>query len=140
VTPGIDCDLTLTHAGVAAGAAVGFFLVREKGRGVWRTRRARAGRPLTTATGGTAYADFGQGAREWRLSVRFESNGVDYRQAAASAGTLAQLRAFYALAGAVLTLGGPAEESYPVRFLALEERTNPPEPGATAEVLLAEAL
>ena len=140
MTPGTDCDFTLAHAGVDGGAGVGFFLLRERGRGVWRVRRARAGRPLVTATGETAYADFGQGAREWRLSVRFESNGVDYRQAAASAGTLAQLRAFYALAGAVLTLGGPAGEWYPVRFLALEERTNPPEPGATAEVLLAEAL
>lgn len=140
MTPGTDCDFTLAHAGVEGGAAIGFFLQREKGRAVWRVRRARAGRPLGTATGGTVYADFGAGAREWRLSVRFEPNGVDYRQAAASAGTLAQLRTFYALAGAVLTLGTPGGESHPVRLLALDELTHPPEPGATAEVLLAEAL
>ena len=30
MTPGTDCDFTLAHAGVEGGAAVWFFLQREK--------------------------------------------------------------------------------------------------------------
>jgi hypothetical protein len=139
LTPGIDCDFTLAHPAVNGGTAVGFFLALERGRKAFATRRARAGKPVALATGGTAYADFGGGAREWRLTARFEPDGVSARQAAASGGTFAQLRSFYALDGALLTLVTPAGESYQVRFLSLEERTSPPEPFVTAELALAEA-
>lgn len=140
MTPGTDCDFTLAHPSVNAGAAVGFFLVTERGRKVFAARGARAGRPEALATGGTAYADFGPGPREWRLSVRFEPNGVDYRQAAAGGGTLDQLRELYSLQGAALTLQSPVGETYSVRFMSIEERVHPPDPGTTAEVILLEAL
>ena len=140
MTPGTDCDFTLAHASVNGGAPVGFFLVVERGRKTLASRRSRAGRPTALATGGTAYADFGPGPREWRLSVRFEPHAVDYRQAAAGGGTVSQLRSFYELAGATLTLGTPGGLTYGVRFLSLEEHIHPPAPGTEAEITLVEAL
>ena len=140
MTPGIDCDFTLAHPSVGAGAAVGFFLARQRGRKAFATRRARAGTPAPVATGGVAYADFGPGARKWKLLVTFEPHAVDARQAAAGGGTLAQLQAFYALESAVLTLRTPAGDTHQVRFLALDELAHPPEPGTTAELTLVEAI
>ncbi len=140
MTPGVDCDFTLAHSSVNGGAAVGFFLALERGRKAFPTRRARAGRPMTLATGGTAYVDFGGGPREWKLVARFEPHGVSLRQAAAAGGTVAQLRSFYSLEGALITLVTPEGESYQVRFLALEEHIYPPEPTTTAGLTLIEAL
>lgn len=138
--PGVDCDFALSHPLVNGGAAVGFFLAAERGRRSFSTRRGRAGKPAELATGGTAYADFGPGPREWRLRVAFEPSGVDYRQAAAAPSTLDTLRSFYMLQGVVLTLLTPSGESCQARFLSLEEHTYPPDFVASAEITLVEAL
>lgn len=141
MTPGIHCDFSLAHPAVNGGAPVGFFLAADaRGRKSLATHRARAGHPASLATGGTAYADFGPGAREWRLLVALRPHGVDYRQGVARGGTLAELRAFYALPGAALTLALPGGETHPAWLLALEERTHPPDPVAEAELTLMEAL
>ncbi len=140
MTPGVDCDFALSHALVEGGVAVGFSLAAERGRRTFGCRRTRAGKPAALATGGMAYADFGPGAREWRLRLAFESSGVDYRQAAAGHGTLDTLRSYYALQGAVLTLHTPSGETCQVRFLALEEQVYPPDALGGAEIALVEAL
>lgn len=140
MTPGTDCDFTLAHTAVNAGASTGFFLAAERGRKSFSSSGARAGRPQPLPAGGVAYADFGPGPREWKLRVRFGPDTVDYRQAAASGGALADLRAYYALKGAPLTLGAPTGETHTVYFLALEEHVHPPEPGSDAEITLIEAM
>ena len=140
MTPGIHCDVTLAHAAVNAGAETGFHLATERGRKEVVSTRRRRGGAEHTATGGSVFADFGGGPREWRLKVRFEPHAVDYRQAAASGGTLARLREYYALLGAELALRTSAAETYTVRFVALEEHTHPPAPGAAAVVVLVEAV
>ena len=138
MTPGTDCDFTLAHASVNAGVATGFYLAADRGRKTFSSRRSRPGSPARLVTGRTALAEYGGGAREWRLLVRFEPYGVDYRQAAAGGGTLAQLRELYVVPGGVLTLAAPDRSTYSVRFLALEEKSHPPEPGTTAEIVLVE--
>lgn len=138
MTPGSDCDLTLAHPAVNAGAAVGFLLEVERGRKSLAAARHRRGGARRLVTGGTAFADFGPGPREWRLSVRIEPLAAAPSGAAAGTGTLDLLRQLYA-AGGALTLGLPGGESYSVLFLSLEERSHPPDAGVSAVLSLTEA-
>ncbi|MEJ7654861.1 MAG: hypothetical protein WKH64_16750 [Chloroflexia bacterium] len=71
MTPGIHCDFTLAHAAVNAGAETGFHLAAERGQKEIVSTRRRRGGVEHTATGGSVFADFGVGPREWRLKVRF---------------------------------------------------------------------
>lgn len=137
MNPGTDCDLTLAHPDVSAGTAMGFLLKAERGRKSLEAARHRRGSARRLASGGTAFADFGPGPREWKLAVRIEPLAVAPSGAAASTGTLDQLRQLYA-AGGTLTLALPGGESYSVIFLSLEERSHPPDAGTTAVLSLVE--